>query len=663
MNTLQKNDYAYIHLLRGYKKPLLYKVPLSLNIQEGDIVSVPFQKRHTTGIVTQLVKKLPPQTTFTIREIEKKERMPHDVRFSQFISHIAEQHCISPLLLYERLYSVIQETNEKKKKLLPFFAQNENSETTLTVDQQKIFDFLLPYIESPCHLATLIHGVTGSGKSEVYAALITSAIKEEKSVFLLLPDVSLALQFQKIFTKKFGDKFPIVGFHSASPLQEKKYVWDIVCKGTAALIIGVHLPVLLPCSNLGLIIVDEEHDQNFQEKRAPHLNSKQVALIRAQRYNIPILLGSATPSLASLHQVKEKHWKFFQLTQRFSGSFPTVKITQLSKPKRKKSFWISEVLEQEIQQRLTKKEQIIIYINRRGYSFFVMCKECGFVFTCSSCSVSMTVHTQYTVNTLQCHYCTSTRPFPEQCSECGASSNSLLKKGIGTQHVVSLLSSLFPHAKIARADLETTRKRTQWKETMNQFERGEIDILVGTQTITKGYHFPRVTLVGIIWGDLNLHLPSYDATERTLQQLIQVAGRAGRATQASTVIVQVVHDHPVFSYIEEQNYLAFYKHEIEFRKQWLYPPFSSMVTVELSHIKSFVVHEEVQSLFMQLSALHSEGVFYKVQGPLKPPVHRIQKKEYRHILIKTDSLPFLKTVLEQIEKANYKSSINFRFAY
>jgi len=324
--------------------------------------------------------------------------------------------------------------------------------------------------------------------------------------------------------------------------------------------------MILPIANLGLVIVDEEHESGYQEKKHPKINTKDAAIIRSNMTGCPIILGSATPSISSLFNVKTKKWKFFQLKKRFAGTFPKIRTVFLNTKKFRKNFWISKELEDAIREKIASKEQVIIFLNRRGFSFFVQCKNCSFIFQCQNCSVSLTLHKD---KRLTCHYCQYAIFQPERCPECKKHEKQFIKKGIGTQQVVTIIEELFPAAKIARADLDTTIRKKLWSQTIHDFEQGNIDILVGTQTITKGFHFPNVTLVGILWADLNLHFPIFNATETTLQQLIQVAGRAGRQHNESEVIVQTMSNHPVFNYLNETDYLKFYSSEIEKKEKWL----------------------------------------------------------------------------------------------
>ena len=518
--------YIQVKLLKGFQKPLTYKVPNDWEKQNlvGKIVRVPIRNREASALVLNQFAQLKTKEKFEIRAATAIEKLPQDVNYNTFISKLANYHQIQKLHFLQRVRTFLEQADKAIRKTK---TQEENKkelkEIKLTKEQQQVTNFLKEKITQQIYQPTVLHGVTGSGKTEVYKKLIMHAIAQNKSALLLLPEVTLAIQFEKIMREQLTQDIEIFSFHSATTVKNKKIAWQKLVNEMPILIIGVHIPMLLPIANLGFIIIDEEHETGYQEKKHPKINTKDAAIMRAHTNGIPILLGSATPSLASLYNVKKNNWKFFQLKKRFSGNFPVVKTVYLSDKKIRRNFWISQQLEDAISNTLAKREQVIIFLNRRGFSFFVQCKDCSFIFTCPNCSVSLTLHKG---GTLTCHYCEYAIEQPKCCPECNK--KEFLKKGIGTQQVVTILEKIFPYARIGRADLDTTTKKKLWQETMEDFEAGCIDILVGTQTISKGFHFPRVTLVGVLWADLNLHFPVFNATETTLQQLIQVAGRAGR---------------------------------------------------------------------------------------------------------------------------------------
>ncbi len=652
--------FMHVKLLNGYSHTLTYQVPdnWSLDNLVGSLVQVPLQKRIEFAVVQKVFKNLTESVSFTIRPAHARETLPDDTLYFQFISKVSAYYVVDSLHFYKRVHLFLKE-KENETPVISAHEHTETTELTLTHEQQRIVDSLVPIIQQPTYYPALIHGVTGSGKTEVYKKLILEAHAQGKSVLFLSPEVSLAVQFTSIF-KKSLPSLSIYSFHSATSIKEKRALWSQLLHKQPLLIVGVHLPVMLPLANLGLIIIDEEHEVGYQEKKHPKMNTKEAALMRAQLYQIPIVLGSATPSLSSLYNVKHRGWHLFELKKRFAGAFPSltvVKLSQKQNKQKRKNFWISQELEVAIADRLAKKEQIIIFLNRRGYSFFLQCKECGFIPHCPQCSVSLTVH--YNIHLL-CHYCSYTSSISSFCTNCKARETALLKKGIGTQQIVSILEKLFPQARIERADLDTTINKKKWQQTMHNFESGAIDILVGTQTITKGYHFPRVTLVGILWADINLSIPFYNASETTLQQLIQVAGRAGRQSAESLVIVQTMIEHKLFNYLQELEYPRFYEYEIEHRTALSYPPSMRLAEIELKHENEKLIEHESITIAQSLShTIKEQKLSVALLGPAQPPVHKIKNIYSRKIYLKSPSIAELVSLYRTINKEHYSSALFF----
>lgn len=640
-----------VRLLHGFNKPLTYRIPTTWqNVQPGTIVNVPVRKSTYAAIVEQIVPQ-PTANAYQIREAISIETMPIDTSYMPFIKSLAAYYQVDYVSFIKRIRDFLHQ-KESTQSIYSSEIRITNN-VSLTQEQSDVATFIKQAIDKHTYQPTLLHGVTGAGKTEVYKSVIEHAFANRKSTILLLPEVSLAVEFTKKLKHHFNNF--VFGFHSASSKSEKKLLWQHLINQHPVLIIGVHLPIMLPISNVGLIIIDEEHDVGYQEKKHPRINSKEAALLRAKQYQIPILLGSATPSISSLHNVAHKNWSFFQLKQRFSGAFPTIQLVSLAQQYKRNHFWISKQLQQAIAKQLSKKEQTIIFLNRRGYSFFVQCRHCSFIFSCAACSVSLTLHED---NKLTCHYCNFSIQCPLTCTTC--SGNTLLKKGIGTQQVVALLQKMFPQANIARADLDTTVNKKKWQETLDAFRQGTIDILVGTQTITKGYHFPGVTLVGVLWADANLHFPLYNAAETTLQQLIQVAGRAGRNSKESTVIIQSIDNHPIFAYLDEVNYLAFYQTELEKRNLVSYPPFIRLVDIQLKSDDQEIIEYEANTIVAHLTNyIQQHALPITLLGPAKPLVHKIKHWHTRAIYLKGNSIQQLIAVYKQINHAQYKSSIYF----
>jgi len=651
--------YIQVRLLKGFPQPLWYHVPDNATEQyaKGTIVNAPIRTQLVPALITN-VQQNKPNVSFAIREIESVEPFPHDDHYYKYLESVCDYNCVEKIQLIKRIHQFLQQKETKENSLIvPKVSDIKTfTKVSLTQEQQTVVDFLNPFIMEPTYVPTLLHGVTGSGKTEIYKKLIETAHKADKTVILLAPEVSLAMQLENVLHEQLPH-IPLVTFHSATTIKQKKIVWQRLLKGDPLVLIGVHLPILMPIANLGFIIVDEEHEVGYQEKKHPKINSKEAALLRAQVSQIPILLGSATPSLSSLYNVKRKGWHFFQLKKRFSGAFPIIKTVLLTQHRNRPHFWITKELHQAIRQRLHNKEQTIIFLNRRGYSFFVQCSACSFIFSCDACSVSLTLHHD---GVLACHYCGFTMALPLYCPECKAPEKKLIKKGIGTQQVVTILQKLFPTARIGRADLDVSSKKKLWQQTVRDFESGHLDILVGTQTIAKGFHFPNVTLVGVLWADLNLHFPRYNATEVTLQQLIQVAGRAGRACNKSDVIIQTMSDHPVFKYLNEIDYLNFYKQEIQNRTEVNYPPCLRFAEIELKHADEKILEKDatvLTSFLIKRSQESKEKII--ILGPAKPPVSKIKHSHVRKIYCKGNNIAQIAHLFKQTDQKSYRSSIFF----
>jgi primosomal protein N' (replication factor Y) (superfamily II helicase) len=648
-----------VRLLNGSPKRLTYRVPshLEQGIEIGTIVEVPLQKRLEAACIEEIVDPSSLSATYTLRDIHAYDRKFNNKLYKKFVEQVSSYYAVSPLGLYRRFYSFIGE--ERSREQEPHIASLLTDKTfslTLTPEQHRIVDAIAPSIVSPLYQPFVIQGVTGSGKTEIYHHLILTAQRAHKLTLLLLPEVSLAIRFTQLLKERYKTDLPVFGFHSGASALEKRTLWAHLDSNKPALIIGVHLPVFLPILQLGLIIIDEEHETGYQEKKHPKINTKEAALIRAQLYNIPIVLGSATPSIATLYNTQAKHWKLFRLEKRFAGAFPRISVVKLNRQEKRSHFWISKELESAIAHRLTQKEQIIIFLNRRGYSFFVQCSLCGGIPKCSSCSVSLTFHED---DSLRCHYCNYYVKLNDRCPSC--SQSKLIKKGIGTQQVVSILKGLFPMARIDRADLDTTVNRKKWQAIVQAFSQGDLDILVGTQTITKGYHFPGVTLVGILWADMYLSFPTYNASEVTLQQLIQVAGRAGRQSNESMVIVQTMLDHPLWSFLSEERYQEFYSYEVERRSLMGYPPLARFAEIELRCDDEATVERESLNCFQALESLALSNKWnVKILGPSEPLVSKIKNVHIRKIYLKSDTLKAILTLYSLLQKQhNLRSALFF----
>jgi primosomal protein N' (replication factor Y) len=414
------------------------------------------------------------------------------------------------------------------------------------------------------------------GKTEIYLQLIEKVLKTGKTAIVLVPEISLTPQMVDRFLARFGDTIAIL--HSKLSIGERYDEWQKIKKGKVQIVIGARSAIFAPVENLGIIIIDEEHDMSYKSDTTPRYNAKDLAKYIAKQNNCPLVLGSATPDMETYYEAKEtKNSNLYVLTKRANQMMlPEVEIVDLRQELilGNKSM-ISTRLQEEIQKNLNEKKQTILFLNRRGYSTFLMCRECGYVFKCKNCNISLTYHK--TENKLKCHYCGFEENVPNVCESCG--STKVKYFGTGTQKLEEEVQKLFPTSSTIRMDIDTVTKKNSHEDILNKFKNDNIDILIGTQMVVKGHHFPNVTLVGAITADGILNIEDYRASERTFQTLVQVAGRAGREEPGRVIIQTYNPDNYAIIHSQSQNYEAFYNTEIHLRKMLKYPPFCDIILI------------------------------------------------------------------------------------
>lgn len=423
----------------------------------------------------------------------------------------------------------------------------------------------------------LLHGVTGSGKTEIYLQAIAHTLEQGKGAIVLVPEISLTPQTVERFKARFSSgklQTLVAVLHSHLSAGERHDEWHKIRQGRARIVIGARSAIFAPVEPLGLIIVDEEHEHSYKQEEAPRYHARDVAVVRGRMENAVVLLGSATPSMESFYNARRGKYTLLEMNQRVDNQkMPIVRVVDMRQENRKaKGAQIfSEQLKEAITQRLEKNEQTILFLNRRGWSSSLQCPQCGYVAGCPNCSVSLTYHRA--AQRLLCHICGHEQQAPKICPEPKCGNAAIRFSGLGTERVEDTLTKLFPHARIKRMDSDVLKRKDDFRRILGDFRTGKIDILVGTQMIAKGLHFPNVTLVGIIHADLSLHIPDFRAGERTFQLLTQVAGRAGRGDVEGEVFVQAFTPfHPAIQYARRHDYSGFYEQEIEFREQLSYPP-------------------------------------------------------------------------------------------
>lgn len=494
---------------------------------------------------------------------------------------------------------------------------------------------------------TLLHGITSSGKTEIYTKLIQEVIDEGKQVLFLLPEIALTTQIITRLQFYFGDQISV--FHSKYSMNERVEVWNNVLenKKKAQIILGARSSIFLPFSNLGLIVVDEEHETSYKQfEPSPRYNARDAAIVLAKMHQAKILLGSATPSLESYFNAKQNKYGFVELNRRFGNvQLPKIELIDVKEKFRKKEMkgHFSDRLLKLIQEALDEKEQIILFQNRRGYSPIVECKTCGVAPQCPNCDVSLTYHKFR--NELKCHYCSYQRAMPNSCSACG--SNTLDTKGFGTEQIEIELKELFPDYKIGRMDLDTTRGKFGYQKIIGAFEAREIDILVGTQMLSKGLDFDNVSLVGILNADTMLNFPDFRAHERAYQMMVQVSGRAGRSQKQGNVAIQTYNPyHQILQQVSTTSYTEMYKEQLQERWQYKYPPYFRLIKITLKHRDYNKVDSGVNWLFKALYTSFGEHVL----GPTAPAVARIRNQYIKNIVIKIPPKQNLANTKSQVAK-------------
>ena len=487
----------------------------------------------------------------------------------------------------------------------------------------------------------LLHGVTGSGKTAVYLAAMKSVLDAGRSAILLVPEIGLTPAVAADLNQVFGNEVAIL--HSALSARERTEQWHRIKRGETRVVVGTRSAVFAPVSDLALIIVDEEQDSSYKQEETPRYHARDVAVMRAKMANAAVVLGSATPSLESYFNAKKNKYALLELPDRVEQRpLPEVEIIDMRQEFQETGHEqvISRKLAQEIRERLEQKEQVMVLLNRRGYSPVVLCRTCGKTLECKNCAIALTHHKR--THRMECHYCGYMAPVPKACIHCGSEYVYFL--GTGSEKLEELLHGMFPHARIGRLDRDTVRGREDFERALNALNEGELDVLVGTQMIAKGHDVHGVTLVGVVGADAALGFPDFRAAERTFQLLTQVAGRAGRGQKLGKVVLQTYFpDHYAVQYAAQHDFAGFYDKELRFRSWMHYPPYSSIANVLVRSGKSDEVLRWSGILGQWFEKVRHEGV--RVLGPAAAPILRL-KEDYRyHFVLKSASREKLNALL------------------
>ena len=527
----------------------------------------------------------------------------------------------------------------------------------LTDEQKNAYDKVVLDMIINSYEQFLLYGVTGSGKTEVYLQLIGEALKQEKTAIVLVPEISLTPQMINRFIARFN-KDEIAVLHSKLSIGERYDEWNKIKEGKAKIIIGARSAIFAPTENIGIIIIDEEHDSSYKSEAIPKYDAKEIAKRIAKENNCPLVLGSATPDLITYYKAQQGKVTLLELSKRANNSkLPEVEIVDLKMELANGNrSMLSTKLYGEIEQNLKQHRQTILFLNRRGFSTFIMCRECGYTVKCKNCNISMTYHK--TENKLKCHYCGYEENVVTVCPECH--STKIRYFGTGTQKLEQEINKLFPEASTIRMDIDTVTKKNSHEEILNKFKNENIDILIGTQMVVKGHHFPNVTLVGVIAADSSLNIDDYRANERTFQILTQVAGRAGREQLDGKVIIQTYNpDNFSILCAQKQDYKMFYNTEIALREQLKYPPFCDIILIGFNSLNEKEIIEASTRVYNYLKARLGKQEFY-VLKPMPSPIDKIQNRFRWRIIIKgnmTESAnSVINTCLKKFYDSNYKNT-------
>lgn len=601
-----------------------------------------YQKRHSTARA-RLLEALLEDSPLEYRLVTQKLNVASNV-----IRALQEQGIV-------RITSEVTYRNPVKAR------EMEAYQLTLNEQQQQVVDRIAAQIDEPVQKPWLLHGVTGSGKTEVYMELISKVIAEGKQAIMLIPEIALTYQTVMRFYQRFGERVSIL--NSRMTPAERYDQFERAKQGEIAIMIGPRSALFTPFQNLGIIIIDEEHEASYKSEVLPRYHAREVAIQRAKMVGAAVVLGSATPAVESYYKAKNGEYGLLTMTQRVKKrALPTCSVIDLRQELQEGNRSIlSRKLQERMEERLAKKQQIMLFLNRRGLAGFVSCRACGHVLQCPHCDVTLSQHAN---GKMICHYCGYEEPVPSVCPSCGSRYISGFKAG--TQKMVQVVQARFPQARILRMDADTTRSKDSYEQILSAFANQEADILIGTQMIVKGHDFPNVTLVGVLAADMSLHSSDFHGPERTFQLLTQAAGRAGRGDIPGEVIIQTYQpEHYCIQTASRQDYELFYEQEMMYRRLMRVPPVWNMLSILCASPKEEAASQAAVLLKQKLEQTPMEQL--QILGPAPAPVGRV-KDIYKKVLnIKHPSYDCLVRCKEQLEqfyrdRAEYKNvSIQFDF--
>lgn len=619
-------------------------------LQPGCLVRVPLRRSCAYGVVTSLHRNPPPVEAREILDVVEDGPFFTEKELQWY--RWASRYYFQPLgrVLFAGM-GFLPATKAKGKRDNLNQLQKEEQKgqgpiPKLTECQRDALEQIEPAIREERFRSFLIWGITASGKTEVYLRAVQTALECGKQAVVLVPEISLTDQVVTEFRKRFGNQVALL--HSRLSRGERAEMWFKVHRGEIPIVVGARSAVFAPCHRLGLIVVDEEHDGSYKQEEGFRYNARDLAIMRGKITGFPVILGSATPSLETYFNAKTGKVSLLKLHERPQGSGPKhIQLVDLRRKGKKvegKGI-ISPVLYGAIADTLQRGEQVLLFLNRRGFATFLICQECGYAFRCRNCAVSLVHH--LSEGLLMCHYCGWRHPAPPLCPSCGGPH--VRDLGIGTEAVEMAVRELFPEARVLRMDRDTTTRKHSHGEILRRWRKGEADILIGTQMIAKGHHVPNVTLVGVILADTTLNLPDFRASERTFQLLVQVAGRAGRGGRPGRVIVQSYEpNHPAIAFCPSQDYEAFARRELALRRHACYPPYFRLVLIRVSAPREDMAARAASLLGVVAQKACEEIGGIHCLGPSPAPLAKLKGRFRWQLLLKSPSRNRLRQALESI---------------
>ena len=616
-------------------------LPKALKAKAGVLVSKKYQTFYELTDKSYLASSSAQEKILKLfsdkKTISRKELLAIS---SSALSTLIEKKVLSEIKKED--YRIKYEVNKDKKKVL-------------TPSQQKVVNSVL---ENQRNVPFLLFGVTGSGKTEVYMQIIEKVLKRGETAIMLVPEISLTPQMVEQFSNRFGNQ--IAALHSALSEGEKYDEWRRIARGEASIVIGARSAIFAPLKNIGIIIMDEEHSDSYKQgDKSPRYHARDVAIWRAKYHSCPVLLGSATPSLESMARAEKGVYQLLVLKERVNGkSLPNVEIIDMNKEAKNGTSHITNRLLSEVSSCIDRGEQAILFLNRRGFSTFVTCKNCSETIKCPNCDITLTYHKSNRM--LRCHYCGYATPLPKVCPHC--KEEALSDLGVGTEKIEEELHGLLPNARVLRMDVDTTSRKGAHKKMIDAFRNHEYDILLGTQIVAKGLDFSDVTLVGVINADTSLNIPDFRSSENTYSLLSQVAGRSGRSQKTGKVYIQTFNpDHYAISFVKEHDYLGFYREEMKIRRRLGYPPFYFLCYLKISGKEADYLFQESLKIKRSLERnLHHTTIL----GPTTLAVFKVNNIYRYGIILKYKREEALYDILIKIQnhyKNNHKLRVDIDF--